>query len=44
MYDSKNLEYHNPPVTSIKFDTSRTGADGMCEAVWKYWEKIHGKR
>ena len=20
MYDSKNLEYHNPPVTSIKFD------------------------
>ena len=25
MYDSKNLEYHNPPVTSIKFDTIRLG-------------------
>lgn len=25
MYDSKNLEYHNPPVTSIKFDTVRLG-------------------
>lgn len=25
MYDSKNLEYHNPPVTSIKFDTIGLG-------------------
>ena len=25
MYDSKNLEYHNPPVTSIKFDAVRLG-------------------
>ena len=25
MYDSKNLEYHNPPVTSIKFDTTGLG-------------------
>ena len=25
MYDSKNLEYHNPPVTSIKFDTTELG-------------------
>ena len=25
MYDSKNLEYHNPPVTSIRFDTVRLG-------------------
>lgn len=25
MYDSKNLEYNNPPVTSVKFDTVRLG-------------------
>ena len=25
MYDSKNLEYNNPPVTSIRFDTVRLG-------------------
>ena len=31
MYDSKNLEYNNPPITSIRFDTGKTGKDGMCE-------------
>ena len=25
MYDSKNLEYNNPPITSIRFDTVRLG-------------------
>lgn len=25
MYDSKNLEYNNPPITSVKFDTVRLG-------------------
>ena len=25
MYDSKNLEYNNPPITSIRFDTIRLG-------------------
>lgn len=33
MYDSKNLEYNNPPVTSVKFDTVRLGKMGMCEIV-----------
>ena len=25
LYDSRNLEYNNPPVTSVKFDTVRLG-------------------
>lgn len=25
LYDSRNLEYNNPPVTSVRFDTTRLG-------------------
>lgn len=25
LYDSKSLEYNNPPITSVKFDTVRLG-------------------
>ena len=34
MYDSKNLEYNNPPITSIRFDTVRLGKMACVETYW----------
>lgn len=40
LYDSRNLEYNNPPITSVKFDTVRLGKAAAGKLLHMLGEKV----
>lgn len=40
LYDSKNLEYNNPPVTSVRFDTVRLGKAAVGKLLHMLGEQV----